>query len=224
MHNHSRRMNGRRHTDKLPAFALALAVTAAVTIVTRLWRLQTPAQLLDGSKAAAATVSEVRNVGAPPHCAQAKGKKFGPGLHARFVAHSAQMTLSRCYLLPVTDLVLGFSTQIVVARPLFAAASGGRSIPVGPGAHLENVSSSQAASWNASLQLLQDEHADRVAATEMQMPPLHLDAYPQAAAEAGGGGAGSQEDPADAASSRYRVLNHWVTHVSGKVGILCGRS
>lgn len=79
MHNHSRRMNGRRHTDKLPAFALALAVTAAVTIVTRLWRLQKPAQLLDGSKAAAATVSEVRNVGAPPHCAQAKGKKFGPG-------------------------------------------------------------------------------------------------------------------------------------------------
>lgn len=57
------------------------------------------------------------------------------------------------------------------------------------------------------------------------MPPLHLDAYPQAAAEAGGGGGGgSQEDPADAASSRYRVLNHWATHASGKVGILCGRS
>lgn len=109
-----------------------------------------------------------------------------------------------------------------MARPLFAAASGGRSIPVGPGAHLENVSSSQAASWNASLQALQNEHADGVAATERQMPPLHLDAHPQAEAEAGGGG-GSQDDPANVVSSRYRVLNHWVTHVSGKVGILCGR-
>lgn len=104
-------MNGRRHTDKLPAFALALAVTAAVTIVTRLWRLQTPAQLLDGSKAAAATVSEVRNVGAP------EGGSTAMCTGQRKEVRSWSARTFRCpfdtndpfqmLILPGTDLVLG---------------------------------------------------------------------------------------------------------------------
>jgi hypothetical protein len=51
---------GQRNSRKCLCFALAIICTAAITASSRLWRLQTPAQVQDGSRAAAAAVSEVR--------------------------------------------------------------------------------------------------------------------------------------------------------------------
>ena len=51
---------GQRNSRKCLCFALAIICTAAITASSRLWRLQTPAQVQDGSRTAAAALSEVR--------------------------------------------------------------------------------------------------------------------------------------------------------------------
>lgn len=55
----ARQTNGRRHSPKCLCFGLAIFCTAALTASSRFWRLQTPDQVLHGSRAAAAAVSEV---------------------------------------------------------------------------------------------------------------------------------------------------------------------